>query len=231
LDATVIVALVPDWDALRRGLSAPTDWVDRAGPDRVTAQLTGALLWIVALWLAAALATSLASAAPGHMGAISRVIAARLVPAVLTRGVATAIGLSVVMTPVAAGAASSRAANAQLHVSAPAPAWPSDSPSAAPIPLPPPALPSDIPPATPTRPPSPAVTTPSSAAATVVVEPGDSLWLIAAHRLGPDASPTQIDEEWRAWYSTNEATIGADPGLLHPGTVLDAPDPTDRTGR
>jgi nucleoid-associated protein YgaU len=58
---------------------------------------------------------------------------------------------------------------------------------------------------------------------TVVVRAGDTLWSIAAGRLGPGASATEISAAWHAWYAANRATIGPDPGLIQPGQQLVAP--------
>lgn len=57
----------------------------------------------------------------------------------------------------------------------------------------------------------------------VVVRPGDSLWDIAADHLGADATDWEIAESWPRWYAANRALIGADPAIIHPGTVLRAP--------
>ena len=57
----------------------------------------------------------------------------------------------------------------------------------------------------------------------VRVRPGDSLWLIAAHRLGPDASDADVAADWPRWYAANRAVIGDDPSLIEPGQVLQAP--------
>jgi nucleoid-associated protein YgaU len=62
-----------------------------------------------------------------------------------------------------------------------------------------------------------------SAPAVVIVKPGDCLWSIAARRLGPGASATQIEGEWRRWYAANRAVIGIDPNLILPGQRLVAP--------
>lgn len=59
----------------------------------------------------------------------------------------------------------------------------------------------------------------------VRVRPGDSLWSIAAHRLGAAGSPARIQGEWPRWYSANRQLIGADPNLLRPGMSLLAPQP------
>ncbi|MDQ2835812.1 MAG: hypothetical protein M3Y89_00130 [Actinomycetota bacterium] len=58
----------------------------------------------------------------------------------------------------------------------------------------------------------------------VTVTAGDSLWTIAASRLGPAASDSEIAIEWPYWYRENRSVIGPNPGLLRPGTTLLAPD-------
>ena len=60
-----------------------------------------------------------------------------------------------------------------------------------------------------------------------VVQPGDSLWSIAAAALGPEADDAQIAVEWPRWYGTNRAALGSDPDLIHPGQELLAPDSKD----
>lgn len=57
----------------------------------------------------------------------------------------------------------------------------------------------------------------------MVVAPGDSLWLIASRRLGPEASDAAISAEWRRWYAANRGVVGADPNVIHPGQSLHAP--------
>ncbi|MBL0884879.1 hypothetical protein [Myceligenerans indicum] len=68
-------------------------------------------------------------------------------------------------------------------------------------------------------------------AAPVIVEVGDTLWWIAAAHLrsespasdSPDAARVAV--EVAAWHTANRKTIGPDPDLIQPGTVLHAPDP------
>lgn len=56
------------------------------------------------------------------------------------------------------------------------------------------------------------------------VEPGDTLWDIAATHLAPTlGSPARIQRHWQQIYRANRPTIGADPDLIHPGTRLDVP--------
>jgi nucleoid-associated protein YgaU len=60
------------------------------------------------------------------------------------------------------------------------------------------------------------------------VRPGDSLWLIAARAMGPEASGADIDNAWRAWYFTNQQVIGDDPDLIVPGQSLVVPTSGER---
>ena len=57
----------------------------------------------------------------------------------------------------------------------------------------------------------------------VVVRPGDSLWSISEQRLGPEATPQQIDREVERLWALNRAQIGADPNLILPGQRLSLP--------
>lgn len=56
----------------------------------------------------------------------------------------------------------------------------------------------------------------------VTVQPGDSLWSIAARDLST-GSPARIASEWPRWYAQNRGTIGDDPDLIRPGQLLVAP--------
>ncbi|TCN44320.1 LysM domain-containing protein [Kribbella orskensis] len=59
-----------------------------------------------------------------------------------------------------------------------------------------------------------------------VVQPGESLWSIAAAELGPAATDEAIATRWPQWYAVNRQLIGPDPDLIHPGQVLRTPAPT-----
>lgn len=99
----------------------------------------------------------------------------------------------------------------------PVPSSPAPAPAApTPTPTPPPAEA-----ALPT--PGPADPVGTADPATVTVQPGDSLWRIAAHWLGPEASDADVDTAWRAWYFTNRQVVGEDPDRLVPGQQLIAP--------
>lgn len=57
-----------------------------------------------------------------------------------------------------------------------------------------------------------------------IVQPGDTLWAIAAAHLGPDADDAEIAAAWPRWYAANAPVIGSDPDLILPGTPLSEPD-------
>lgn len=61
---------------------------------------------------------------------------------------------------------------------------------------------------------------PRGPASTVVVRPGDSLWLIAARDLGAGATDAEVTTRWHALYAANRARIGPDPDLVEPGLRL-----------
>ena len=63
----------------------------------------------------------------------------------------------------------------------------------------------------------------------VVVLRGDSLWGIAAARLGAGASAAEIARSWPRWYEANREVIGENPDDLRPGTRLRPPAPEPGT--
>ena len=56
-----------------------------------------------------------------------------------------------------------------------------------------------------------------------VVTVGESLWAIAADHLPESATDAEIAATWPQWYRANAAVIGADPDLIRPGQLLQAP--------
>lgn len=98
------------------------------------------------------------------------------------------------------------------------PAQPSSQPSP---PATAPPAPSPQPPSPP--PPSPAPEEPAPRECQVVVAAGDTLWDIAAQRLGAGATDAEIDAAWRADYAANAVVVGPDPDLILPGQVLVVP--------
>jgi nucleoid-associated protein YgaU len=55
---------------------------------------------------------------------------------------------------------------------------------------------------------------------TVVVRPGDSLWVLAERDLGTRATDRRVSDRWHAIYRRNSGVIGPDPDLVQPGQVL-----------
>ncbi len=53
---------------------------------------------------------------------------------------------------------------------------------------------------------------------------GDTLWDIAAARLGTNATNPEIAAEWPRWYAKNRELIGSNPDLIFPGQRLLPPD-------
>ncbi|MCD4534155.1 LysM peptidoglycan-binding domain-containing protein [Nocardioides sp. cx-169] len=65
---------------------------------------------------------------------------------------------------------------------------------------------------------------PPAPPAAILVTPGDSLWSIAAHRLGPTATHADTAAYCRRLHALNRSTIGPDPDLIRPGQRLVLPD-------
>ena len=63
-------------------------------------------------------------------------------------------------------------------------------------------------------------------AALVVVEPGDTLWAIAADRLAAErvrAEPSDVAAAVTRWHQANRPVLGGNPDLIRPGMVLRQP--------
>ncbi|NYG55215.1 LysM peptidoglycan-binding domain-containing protein [Nocardioides perillae] len=56
-----------------------------------------------------------------------------------------------------------------------------------------------------------------------VVQPGESLWSIAAANLPPGADDAEVTAAWQAVHRANRAVVGADPDLIHPDQQLRLP--------
>jgi nucleoid-associated protein YgaU len=210
-DVAALVCLRPHPRALTAQLAAPHAWVARSGVDAVLAAGAGAALWCVAAWLGAGLLAAALGRLPGALGRAGRCAADRLLPGALRRLVAGSAGVGMLLAPVTAAAAHPAPAAppvAAAVAALPPPGWPVDPPPAA---LPPPGWPVDPPPA-------------ASGGGLVRVQPGDSLWLIAARRLGPQPAPAAVAAQWHRWYAANRRLIGGDPSLIRPGQLLRPPE-------
>jgi nucleoid-associated protein YgaU len=207
-DAGVLVLLRPPFATVARRLASPHQWLVQAGPDAALADTAAVLLWLVAAWLGLGITATLLARLPGAVGRAGGWAGRRLLPAAVRKVVAGSVGLSVLLTPVA-GTVSSTAAtvtSAAVSSAVPAPLWPTTNPPASRS----------------TRPDGPRPQ-PAPATRSVRVRPGDSLWLIAAHRLGPAADQNDIAAAWPRWYAANRDVIGDDPGLIRPGQLLAPP--------
>lgn len=169
-----------------------------AGLDALLAGLAAVGAWLVVARLAlAGLAVALA-ALPGALGRTAARVAATLTPALLRGLLRVALGAAVAGGPSLAGPA----------------AW-ADPADGAGLPVLDRVVTVAVPAAAPEPVPAPAP---------VVVRPGDCLWRIADRALPAGHSAGDVAREWPRWYAANRGVIGPDPGLLHPGQRLRAPD-------
>ena len=210
--AYVLTACLPRPTQLASELRSPRAWVADVGPDAAVATLASGLLWLIALWVACGLTAIAVSVLPGRLGRLGRAVTDRVTPAALRRLMITAAGTSIMLSPTAA-------------VAAPATGGPQAPPGAVSA-LPPLGWPLDPRPGPVTGHGSAPPGAQPRSGDRVTVRPGDSLWSLAAQRLGARPSAARIQAEWPRWYAANRRVIGADPNLLQPGTSLLAPTPT-----
>jgi nucleoid-associated protein YgaU len=207
--AAALDQLTPAFRLLAEVLTHPQATADSAGPDTLVVALAGLLAWLVWGWGAVGLALTAASALPGLLGAAARLALGVVLPAGARRSAAVLLGLGLgVAGPLAVAAFPSgpSASAAVLEAPGSVPDWPAQQPRS-----------TDT---APDRPPAPA-------GEVHVVVRGDCLWSIAEsrllHRHGRAPTAAEVAAEVRAWWTTNEAVIGADPDLILPGQVLRPP--------
>ena len=200
-----LTALAPAPSSCWAALCAPPVPV---GPlSAVTAPLVAVLglaTWACSAWLLVVLGATWGARLPGLAGRAARRTAERVAPVSVRTLVQVALGATVaasVLGGPAAGLADER------------PAASYDWPGTTAVPVVGPPL----------APPLPARTPQALAVTAVVVQPGDSLWSIAARDLGARASAAQVAQAWPRWWAANRAVLGEDPDLIHPGTRLAAP--------
>jgi len=190
--------------------------------------LVGALL---SMWLGLGMSVSALAALPGALGQTSNVLAARIAPAAARTVVALILGttLTAALVPGIAFADTGRTApiaSSQIVFGGLADAAPDASFR----------LVSDARPAADAAPPPSWFPDKATSARTsserqgphagrVAVHRGDTLWSIAAHRLGPKATSPEIDAEWHRWFAANRKVIGADANAIEPGQLLSPPAP------
>lgn len=206
-----------------------------AGPADGILLITGLGGAILSTWLGLGVALSALSALPGALGDLCRELAERVAPAAVRKVVALILGtaLSAALVPGTAVAGVTHNSYRPPVVTAaqqvtdllrgPAAAAPDASFRSMMDPAPRTRSTDPAPPPTWSmeRPDSPRVT--SVAQSRLVVHRGDSLWSIAARRLGPEAQAADIDTEWHRWLAANRDVIGPDPDLILPGQLLRPP--------
>ena len=209
--------------------SAPSD------PATALAALVGdtatGMLLVMGAWLLLAGLAGAASSIPGPAGRAAGRAWAWLVPRAARAALAAAVGVGTTAGPVAAtGTMASATTVAATAAAAPAqPAVSGRLMASGANTVPQVARPSTHgrwsgAPATPTPTiPRTDITPADRVETTVTVRPGDSLWAIAARRLGPGSTDAEVAAEWPRWYAHNRTSIGPDPDLLVTGTVLTVP--------
>ena len=232
----VLLLAAPSPPAAAANLRAAAGATDPAAPLVAAVALAA---WALATWLLLVAVATAGAQLPGLAGRSCAALARRVAPAAVRRAVQVALGLTVAAGTCAAVAAPAHASGSTggRPPAVPALDWPTTARPAA-------STPADASPAGPSTAPSldwpaptvahaaptaarpaptavrPAPLPRPAAAAAVVVQPGDSLWAIAAGHLPSSATPAQVAQVWPAWWSANRAAIGADPDLIHPGTRL-----------
>lgn len=230
LAAAVLLVTAPPPAALATRLAADAT-ADPLAP--VVAGLT-LLAWLLAAWLALTALLTGGSRLPGAVGGICSAVLPRVAPGAVRRAMALALGIGMAVstgsTTAAAASPAPRTASAQ-GVSLD---WPGATPDQRPPDLqiapagrPAPAasageLPKlDWPSSAATAP--PVVVHLDTQAPPVVVQPGDTLWDLAAQALPAPADDAAIAAAWPSWWSANRQVIGEDPDLLRPGQQLRPP--------
>lgn len=174
--------------------------------DAALGSAAGLGAWLICAYLALCTACSVLGRAPGLLGRVARWAGSAITPPAL-RGV---IGLTCSLGITVAGPARAEQCPASCPVVS------VDRPAAD---TPPPSAPAPASPA-PRHWAQPAF----QSAAVIVVQRGDSLWSIAARRLGAHPSAAAIALRWPRWYATNRQVIGPNPNLLFTGERLTPPD-------
>ncbi len=198
-----------------------------AAPDRSLPLVLALALAGFALWLTATVLAGLAAQAPGATGRWATATLRRLAPRAVRNTLAVTLGLTVLTSTAGAAQAASPVGHVATTQSAPTFSldWPVPSPPVVDLDRPAPNVHHDpsrglsLVTPVPRRVPVPQ----EIPADTVVVQPGDSLWQIAASHLPRGAGRDAIERAWHQWYRTNRAVIGPDPGLIQPGQHLTPP--------
>lgn len=177
--------------------------------------------WALAAWLLLAVALTAGGHLPGLAGRALAALGRAVAPAAVRRGVELALGLTVAVGALGPGPA---AAGGPTAGSAAGPA--AEAPATPPAP--------DLdwaaaPPPVRAAAPASRSGAPAPGSASLVVQPGDTLWGLAEQdlvRRGRSTTDAAVAREWPRWWAANRDAVGDDPDLLHPGTPL-SPPPAD----
>lgn len=194
---------------LLSAVQSPEQWVGLHGADSAVLVVAAMVGWLVLAWLVAGIVILAATELPGLAGRVAGHVAAVVLPAALRQGLALSLGIGLVT----AGSGVAAAEPASGAPPGPTPGASVDWPQQPPL----------VPDPPPTGPPvsgPPEIGDPIDG---VVVAAGDSLWKIAANRLGPQVGDPAIATAVQDWYTANRAVIGSDPDLIHPGQRLMPP--------
>ncbi|MCW2505070.1 MAG: hypothetical protein JWO79_3354 [Actinomycetia bacterium] len=247
--AIALLALCPRPGTLSRAIGEliqhPVSTVDAIGALQVATTIVAATAWLLLGWLVAIGTLVAASTAPGIAGRLASALARAAIPVGVRSlaGAVLGVALLTLVTPPGTALA------APVATAAPSPSFDLDWPVTGSGPPPPhpdgpgrrvsPSASQHVEP--PHNPPRPGPGRPNAARPPgrhdtgadlkaagnrnppVIVQSGDSLWSIAARRLGPGAADREIATEWPRWWTANRDVIGADPALINPGQRLTPP--------
>lgn len=180
--------------------------------------------WALAAWLGVTVALSAGTRVAGPVGRACERALRRTAPVAVRRAVALALGIGVVIGGGGPASAASQVPAPAVVTSASTltgtdlSAGVSTAPGSSPRPVSPTG--DVVPPSS-----GPALDWPVTSSQDVVVRPGDTLWALAASRLPPGTTASDVAMAWPGWWSANRVVIGDDPDLLHPGQHLHAPAP------
>ncbi|MCW2598982.1 MAG: hypothetical protein JWM02_811 [Frankiales bacterium] len=168
--------------------------------------------WACSGWLLLVAATTWGGRLPGVAGRAARRTSERVAPASVRALVRVALGATVAASALGAPGA----AFADQRPPAGSYDWPGTTVDAT--------RPTTVA-AQPTARPAPHTALPGREAvpSSLVVQPGDSLWAIAARHLGSQVSDAQVARAWPRWWAANRAVVGDDPDLIQPGARLVPP--------
>lgn len=215
LVGVLLARLTPAFADMAGALAHAQHTADIRGADVLVTSAAGLLAWAVWAWGTAGLALTALSALPGAAGGAARLLLHGVLPAGTRRSAALLLGLGLAVTgPVVGTSGVLIPAVASAAVPASVPDWPAAVPASGPVP--------DWPAAADAG--TPLAATPTGGH---VVLRGECLWDIAATWLrdstGREPADGEVAAAAHAWWTANEAVIGADPDLLLPGQVLVPP--------